>query len=168
MIRLQNRVHISRAVPIVLICAVSIWGLSGTGWKDFNEWVGTLMGLSLIGLILLLDRAYTVSYDDKHIVMTGHKWFWPPTWRFPNTITFGGIHAVYGAMGPGGAIQGKYMPFDHIRIDGDIEGPYDHIMVSPNLLDVEGCRELMRVIHGKRPEVVDEDVVTFMNSDKKW
>jgi hypothetical protein len=136
--------------------------------KNYNGWCFVAMSSSLITLILLLDRAYTISYDENHSVMTGYKWFWPPTWRFPNTITFDGIRAVDGAMGPGGTIQGKFMPFDHIRIDGDVTGRYDHIMVSPNFLDVEGCRELMRAIYAKRPEVVDADVVTFMNSDKNW
>jgi hypothetical protein len=172
MIRIPNYIHISRAVPIGLIVFLTVWTLpwdqTWDEWVATNFWQGLIGMWSFIGLWTLLDRAYTVSYDDNHIVMTGHKWIWPPTWRFPNTILYDGIHAVYGAMGPGGTIQGKFMPFDHIRIEGDITGPYDHIMASPNFLDVEGCRELMRAIYAKRPEVVDEDVVTFMNSDKKW
>lgn len=147
------------AIPIVIIYGEGDW-ISGVAV------VGLLIGLPF--LQVFSELGYRVSWDSARIYERprGTRWNFG---RYPETsIAFDDIVSVEGEYGPVPGLQKHFMPFDHIRIAGRTSGPEPVVTISPNFMNVDDAKRILRIIQERRPEVLAPEVAEFLKSDRAW
>jgi hypothetical protein len=156
---------------IAIFAAISIWILLTP--FDMNDFLGCVflvsIGFGSLGFIIYCDFSHQLMWDDERILMR-HGGFWRIFGgEWPETsIRIADIEGVVGGQTSMEAVQKRFMPFDHIVLYGPTEGPEPYVMIMPNFINTEDCREALRHIERLRPGVLSEEVITFMNSEKRW
>jgi hypothetical protein len=158
-------------VMIAIFAAISIWILLTP--SDMNDFLGRVflvsIGFGSLGFIIYCDFSHQLMWDDERILMP-HGGFWRIFGgEWPETsIRIADIEHVHVDYWKMSARQRRYIPFDHITLEGPTEGPEPHVMIMPNFINTDDCREALRHIERLRPGVLSEEVITFMNSEKRW
>jgi hypothetical protein len=124
--------------------------------------------ITLTGLHLYSELGYSISWDNDRVYMRPHGVKWNLA-RFSQTsIRYDAITSSESEFGAVQALQRRFMPFDHVRLYGETEGPEPFLTISPNFLSLAGARDVLRVIDNRRPNVLPREVMEFINSDKPW
>jgi hypothetical protein len=160
-----NKIIISSGLFLLVIGTP--FAFAKTPWFDLiGMWV---VPCTLAALLVLQDYGYLLMWDEDQIVMQLDMRVW--RWINPRPLTairicnIMRIRTDYGQMTK---LQLRFIPFDHIVLEGPTEGPEPHVMIMPNFMHVESARDALRFLYERRPEVFEEEVITFMNSEKRW
>jgi hypothetical protein len=128
-----------------------------------------IIGLALAALLVHIDYGYLLMWDEEQVMMRYDGRLLRDI--FPRQLTairIVDIACIRVDLWQMSAFQQRFIPFDHIVLEGPTEGPEPHVMIMPNFMHVESARDALRFLYERRPEVFEEEVITFMNSEKRW
>jgi hypothetical protein len=160
-----NKIIISSGLFLLVIGTP--FAFAKTPWFDLiGMWV---VPCTLAALLVHIDYGYLLMWDEEQVMMRYDGRLLRDI--FPRQLTairIVDIACIRVDLWQMSAFQQRFIPFDHIVLEGPTEGPEPHVMIMPNFMHVESARDALRFLYERRPEVFEEEVITFMNSEKRW
>lgn len=136
-----------------------------------GDWNGLGFAMLLfVGTLALeyLDRGYRISYDENAVYMRPHGIGWTLGRRNESRITFSDIVAVTGERSARSiSYNNRFTPFEYVQVHSHQGSDEPFAFVGGELYD-EDLRELLHLIDAKAPDVLDDDVHSWLTSDRRF
>jgi hypothetical protein len=166
--KLGAQLGVVLAIMIPVAAMVFIGGINAWIYrKEYGPFLLFILVL-LVGPLRLFiaQQGYQIGYDDERLYMRNWGWHWFKFRRFPvHSMRYDEIDDIESRYLERAAVKRSFYPFDYIAISSRNADVPD-IEIYPIYLRPPHDKRLIEQIYKERPELLPEEVVDYMNSDR--
>lgn len=125
----------------------------------------TVLVFSVLYLQIRMAKGNLISYDDEAVYYRPDGMNWMFEYKPEKVMRYDDIDIVCGD--PGKIINFGIMPFEFIRLCRKNWDGEELFMISPFFLFHDEMKELIWFIYEKKPDAFSQEVIDYLNSDKR-